>query len=355
MPVVAIVMTFLVTALSVFVLRPVAKSLDLLDHPGGRKRHERPVPLIGGIAMCLGITFGTVLSSPGAVWPPIALAIYLLVVVGTVDDRFDLPPGVRLIAQACAALLVVFGAHVVAADLGAPIYRPVALGPFGELFSILFIITLINAYNVIDGIDGLAGGLALVALLGLAIVGSDTQLGTLVLILVAAVAAFLLFNLPLEMNRQFKVFMGDAGSTFLGLSVATLGIALSQGPAATITPPVGLWFIAVPVFDLFSAVVRRVVQGRSVFAPDHEHLHHALLAAGLSRRGALVVMLGIAVTLAGFGLFGWAASISDGSLVTLWLGANVGYYQIMRRPEKVVELFRAGQRRAMRRSRAQSG
>ena len=236
MSVVAIVMTFLVTALFMFVLRPVAKSLKLYDHPGGRKRHDRPIPLIGGIAMCLGVTFGTVLAEQPEAWTAVALAIYLLVFVGTVDDRFDLLPGVRLIAQACAALLVVFGGDIVVSDLGSPIFSDVVLGPFSQLFSILFIITLINAYNVVDGLDGLAGGLALIALVALAIVGGGSEFAILLLILAAAVTAFLAFNLPMKISRDVRAFMGDAGSTFLGLAIAAFGIALSQGSTAPITP-----------------------------------------------------------------------------------------------------------------------
>lgn len=339
--IVAVSMAFLVTVLFMLVLRPVAEALQLLDHPGGRKRHDGPIPLIGGIAMCIGLTFGMVLTEQPTIWAPIALAIYLLVVVGTVDDRFDLPPRVKLIGQACSALLVVFAADLVVRDLGAPFFYPVALGPFSEIFTILFVITLINAFNVVDGIDGLAGGLAFLALIALAIVGIDTNLLTLVLILVAVVAGFLLFNLPLKLNRGVHAFMGDAGSTFLGLVIAAIGIELSQGTTAVMSPSIGLWFIAVPVFDLFSAAVRRVLRGKSPFAPDHEHLHHALIMAGLSRRETLVFMLSAAVVFSMVGLAGREAHVPDGVMVAFWMAANVLYYQAMRRPDLVRRTVRA--------------
>ena len=109
---VAFVLTFVVTVVFVFVLRPIASAIGLVDVPGGRKRHGMPVPLIGGIAMSIALGFGTSLVDHPEFWNPSILGIYLLVVVGTVDDRFDLPPNVRLIAQSCAAMLVVFASGI---------------------------------------------------------------------------------------------------------------------------------------------------------------------------------------------------------------------------------------------------
>ncbi len=148
--------------------------------------------------------------------------------------------------------------------------------------------------------------------------------------------------------------MGDSGSTFLGLAIASIGIFLSQGGAAVISPPIGLWLIAVPVFDLFSAVVRRMVQRKSPFAPDHEHLHHALIVAGLSRRETLVVMLGMAIVFSGVGLIGRAAQVADGVMVFLWLGANVVYYQVMRHSEPLVRCVHTVRRIRLRRGRVGS-
>src|SRR3954469_24996264 len=101
---VAAFLAFVVTVLFMFALRPVAIAIGLVDVPGGRKRHDFPVPVIGGIAMSIGLGVGTRLVGGPDSWTPTVLGIYLLVVVGTIDDRFDLPPNVRLIAQSCAAL-----------------------------------------------------------------------------------------------------------------------------------------------------------------------------------------------------------------------------------------------------------
>src|SRR5262245_53621375 len=226
MTVASVLVAFVVTVVFLFAFRPVAVAIGLVDIPGGRKRHDEPVPLIGGIAMSLGLGFGTTLVAHPDFWNPALLGIYLLVVVGTIDDRFDLPPNVRLIAQTCAALLVVFASDVVVDRLGAPLFFELPLGALAVPFTVLFIVTMINAFNVIDGIDGLAGGLAILSLGAMAVIGSSTTVFALVAIVIGVVAAFLLFNLPLGVNKPVRTFMGDAGSTSLGLTIASVGIFL---------------------------------------------------------------------------------------------------------------------------------
>jgi UDP-GlcNAc:undecaprenyl-phosphate GlcNAc-1-phosphate transferase len=245
---------------------------------------------------------------------------------------------VRLIAQGCAALLVVFASGIAIKSLGAPLFFDLHLGLVAIPFTVLFIITLINAFNIIDGIDGLAGGLALLSLAALAIIGVHTDVFALAVILLAVVAAFLLFNAPFEFNRPVRTFMGDAGSTFLGLSIAAVGIWLSQGPVPRMSPVVGLWLVAVPVFDLFSTIVRRLMSGRSPFAPDHEHLHHVLTENGLSRRSTLGWMLFLAALCASAGIIGDMLAVPDGVLLLAWFMGGALYYQMLRKPRLVVGL-----------------
>jgi UDP-GlcNAc:undecaprenyl-phosphate/decaprenyl-phosphate GlcNAc-1-phosphate transferase len=333
MTVIGAFLALIVTIVFLFVLRPVAEEVGLVDVPGGVKRHDARVPLIGGIAMAVGLGFGSSLVGAPEFWQPVLLGVYLLVAVGTVDDRHQLPPRVRLIAQSCAAMLVVLGADLAVAHLGAPFFFELPLGAFATLFSVLFIVTVINAFNIVDGLDGLGGGLAFIALLGCALIGFGTDLFILVMLVLAVVAGFLVFNLPIPVNRRVRVFMGDAGSTSLGLAIAALGIALTQAPEARMAPVVGLWLIAVPVYDLFSAITRRLVEGRSVFEPDHDHMHHVLIEQGLSRRAAVAIMLGLAAALAGMGIAGHLANVPDGALLLGWFGAGVLYYRVMRRPD----------------------
>jgi UDP-GlcNAc:undecaprenyl-phosphate/decaprenyl-phosphate GlcNAc-1-phosphate transferase len=340
MTIVAAFLSFIVTVVFMFALRPVAVAVGLVDIPGGRKRHDVPVPIIGGIAMSIGLGFGTVLVQHPEFWNPTLLGIYLLVVVGTIDDRFDLPANVRLIAQSCAALLVVLASNAMVTNLGAPLFFDVNLGPFALPFTILFVMTLVNAFNLIDGIDGLAGGLALLSLVGMLIIGFGTPVFPLVTVAAGVVAAYLLFNLPLGFNKPVRAFMGDAGSTSIGLVIAALGVHLSQDPVARISPVIGLWLVAVPVFDLFSTIFRRLAEGKSPFAPDHEHLHHVLVEHGLSRRATLVYMLSLASLFFAIGIAGDMGPVPDGVMLLLWVVSGVLYYQMMRHPQIVVEFVR---------------
>jgi len=320
-----------------FALRPVAVALGLVDMPGGRKRHGAVVPVIGGIAMSIGLGVGSFLVVYPPFWTPVLLAIYLLVVVGTIDDRFDLPANVRLIAQTCAALLVVFASDIVVTQLGEIVRHPIALGVLSVPFTILFVVTVVNAFNLIDGIDGLAGGLALLSLSMMALVSFGTPFFVVTAVASSVVAGFLLFNLPIGFNAPVRSFMGDAGSTVLGLIVAVSGIYLSQGAHPRISPAIGLWFVAVPAFDLFSAFLRRILSGRSPFLADHEHLHHKLADSGLSQRATLGVMLTLAAAFAAIGLIGhlWIPR-ADGLMVLLWFVALALYYQLIRYPELAV-------------------
>lgn len=335
---------FVVTVVFMFTLRPLAEAVGLVDIPGGRKRHNGPVPLIGGIAMSIGVGFASSLVHHPDSWNTVLMAVYMLVVVGTIDDRFDLPADSRLIAQTCAALLVTFGAGIVVTDLGTPQFLHVPLGLLAAPFTVLFIVTVINGFNVIDGLDGLAGGLSFLAFVALAIIGHGTPFFAVTVALAATVAAFLIFNLPLGFNSPVRAFMGDAGSTSLGFAIACIGIVLCQGAVPLMSPVMGLWLIAVPVFDLFSAVLRRIAEGKSPFAPDHEHLHHTLVVNGLSHRSTLVVMLAIGVICAAVGTAGYFLELSDAILLMAWIVAGLFYYLAMRRPQPVVRSVQAIQR-----------
>src|SRR5690606_10246469 len=128
--------------------------------------------------------------------------------------------------------------------------------------------------------------------------------------------------LPLAFNRPIRAFMGDAGSTALGLIIAALGVHLSQGAGERISPVIGLWLVAVPVFDLFSSILRRLVEGQSPFAPDHKHLHHVLVEHGLSRRATLAAMLTLASLFAVGGILGDLFAVPDGLMLLLWLAGG---------------------------------
>jgi UDP-GlcNAc:undecaprenyl-phosphate GlcNAc-1-phosphate transferase len=321
----------LVTILLMFALRPLARGVGLIDRPGGRKMHVGEVPVIGGLAMSGGLAVGALYSVTALHGFAFFLAATaLLVFIGALDDRYDLPASVRFLAQICAALLMVGGADLYAIDIGQPFFAGIVeLGWLAMPFSIVIVLTAINAFNMFDGSDGVAGTQALIALvfLGFAcIVGGSISCLPFVLGLMGCILGFLIFNWPSKRTRNVRAFMGDAGSTMLGFSLAWLSLDLSQGPARVISPVVTLWIFALPVFDLFSSMVRRVTQGSSPFHGDSEHLHHLLRRFGFSSRQVAQIVLLASSLFGAIGVGAYLGGVEDGWLFLGWAVLGVGYH-----------------------------
>lgn len=320
--VVEMAVALVVTAGFMFALRPVANSVRLVDKPGGRKSHGDKVPLIGGIAMFIGTCAGLSLSSPEI--PELFslfVAASLLVAIGVIDDKYLVPAGVRVLIQFGAMLIMVDGAGLYLQSIGNPFaLGPIDLGPLSLVMTILVTLTAVNAYNLIDGVDGLAGSLAVIALSALALVGGmGLPSTTIALTVVAAAIGFLLFNFPTLWNRQVRAFMGDAGSTFLGFVIVWVALGLSQGNGAVISPVYCLWFAAIPVFDLFTCVVRRSFAGKSPFEPGRDHFHHTLKRGGMNVRQVLAILSFLQLCYAGFGLLAFYLYIPEPLVFVLWL------------------------------------
>lgn len=321
----------LVTVLFMFALRPIARGVGLIDRPGGRKMHVGEVPVIGGLAMAGGLLVGSLYSHQSLVGFPFFLsAVAVLVVIGALDDRYDLPPSVRFLAQLCATLLMVAGADVYIQDLGNVFFGgPVLLNGFSVPFTILIVLTAINAFNMFDGSDGVAGIQALIAIVVLAFTCVMTgALSHLPLLagLGGSVLGFLIFNWPLERTRNVRAFMGDAGSTMLGFTLAWVSIELTQAPVRAISPVVILWIFALPIYDLFSSMIRRLMQGQSPFHGDSEHLHHVLKRLGYSSSRVAHLVLLFAAIFAGIGVGGYIGGLAEGWLFLLWLLVGTVYH-----------------------------
>jgi UDP-GlcNAc:undecaprenyl-phosphate GlcNAc-1-phosphate transferase len=298
--------SFLLCLLAILALRPLAFAVDLVDKPGGHKTHVGDVPVVGGLAMLIGLVFGIGLAPlPDA--NAFLAGASLLVVVGMLDDRFHLSPWTRLGVHAAAATLVVVATDSVVWSFGDAFGTgDVTLEAFAaHVFTVLAVIAAVNAFNMIDGVDGLAGATSLVALLALALLAQDggmTNALFTALVVVGVVAAFLATNLPVIWNRSVRTFMGDAGSALVGLCVAWLAIDVSQHPRATVAPVTVLWVMALPLYEMFWSVTRRVMNGHSPLRSDTGHLHHLLLAAGFGPRDTFIVFATLATLLAGLGI-----------------------------------------------------
>lgn len=316
--------TFLLTLAAIFILIPVANKIGLVDKPHGRKQHVGAIPLIGGISIFSGVAL--TLSWFGL--PMDTHWYYLLcggaiVILGVFDDFLDLSVKLRLCAQVIIALVMMYGLQLYVGNLGNLIGTgDLKLGYIGIPFTVVAVIAAINAFNMIDGIDGLAGMLSGVSFVSLTLmmgVGGQLEHAVLPMVLVFAIIPYLLFNLDLIGKGKGKIFMGDAGSMLIGLSVIWLLIVGSQSDSASFRPVTALWVIAIPLMDMVAIMIRRMRKGQSPFMADREHLHHIFLRLGLNSRQALVVITSLASMLATIGVVGEYLLVPDGVMLLLFL------------------------------------
>ena len=341
----SIAVALIVTIAFMFALRPLAKRVELVDRPGGRKLHEGDIPIIGGLAMFLGIFSGlSILGLELNFLLSIFVASLLLVVIGVIDDKYPLPAAARMMKQVAVVLIMIYGADLYLADMGDPFGTGlITTGPFMLIFTTLVTLTMINAYNMIDGIDGLAGSLTMVAMVSVAAVaGANNAFCAMALVIAASTFGFLLFNFPVKWNRPVRSFMGDAGSTLLGFAVVWVTLGVAQGEARVISPVHALWFAAVPIFDCLSCFVRRSLRGKSPFTPGCDHFHHILLQGGFGVRSILGIITLLQVIYAIIGLWGFYAGVPDYIMFAAWSILGLSQHRIIR----AVANFRHSSRRA---------
>lgn len=322
---------FCATALLIRLLLPVAEHADLVDHPQGRKCHTRPTPLVGGLAMFIAFALAILtLNATLTPFKPFFAAAIVLVLIGVLDDHRDLSTRSRFAAQIAASLIMVIWGGVVLNDLGHLGFggEPLTLGLLAVPFTIFAAVGVINATNMIDGLDGLAASLSLVTVTALMLLagasGQEAALG-LLFVLAAATLGFLLYNLRLR--GPALVFMGDAGSMFLGFALAWFLVAFSQGDDRLMAPTTALWLFAVPLIDTVCVMIRRLSQGRSPFSADRAHCHHVLQDLGLTRRQTLVVMVAAALIAAAAGLAGEWTGVPEPVMLLGFL-ATGGLYHL---------------------------
>ncbi len=301
----------LIALVSAFVaiklLRPIAIYFGLVDVPSGRKQHEGHIPLIGGLSIYIGVLVAILSMVPihDKLFYLLASAS-LILIAGLVDDLRNLGVWVRVLIQILACVIMIKGANVYVEDLGDLFgLGSIQLGQWATPFTIVAVIGLVNAINMSDGIDGLAGSLALVAMLG--IFGFESISGNyrffdFLLVMGVALVPYLLTNLTIISKR--KIFLGDAGSMFIGFVLAWVLIELSQGAGTSrqaIQPMNVVWCVALPVIDTLAVIIKRLKSGRSPFYPDRTHFHHVLMAKGLQPRQVLLTMIALALCLTALG------------------------------------------------------
>jgi UDP-GlcNAc:undecaprenyl-phosphate GlcNAc-1-phosphate transferase len=328
---------FLVTAVILLALRPFAVRVGLLDIPGGRKTHTDPTPMIGGLGIYLG-TLSICMLSPVIMNDYkilLALAGFVLL-VGVLDDLYDIHVWLRMALHATAAGVMAMTANVQLTSLGDITFTgPIELGLLAIPVTIFATVGVINAINMSDGLDGLSGGLSVISLMLLSVAAMSAGQGALLTfsqILIVSLLAFLAFNFRLMWKKSAMVYLGDAGSTLLGFILAWLLIASTQGDKAFIAPVYALWFLAVPLMDTVSLMIRRPLRGKSPFQPGRDHLHHRLLNLGFDTKQTVLIINGTALALGSVGLLGHFAGVPQGLMFLIFVALFVIYLLASRHP-----------------------
>ena len=308
--------TILIAAVIAFLATPIVRKFasksGAVMKIRARDIHELPTPRWGGLALWVSVAITLLIArnlplvekSFSRETLGIFVSATFILVLGMIDDRFDLDPLTKFAGQAlAAAILVVFGVQL----LWLPINGILTLPPtIGQILTILFVMVVINAVNFVDGLDGLAVGLVAISSLSffafsylLAIENGYSRAGTASL-MTALVLGTCLGFLPHNFFPA-RIFMGDSGAMFLGLILSASAITLTgqidiseltnnkQG-AANLPLILPITILAVPLLDFLLAIIRRVKAGRSPFTADREHLHHKIMRFGNSQQRTTVIL-----------------------------------------------------------------
>ena len=246
----------------------------------------------------------------GDVWGGSTLLFWMFVVlcIGVLDDFLDVSVALRVAVHLAVVLGIWLTEGLVVSSIGSVLSPESAVMfsvTFGIVFTVFAVIGAINTVNMIDGVDGLLGSLAIISLCALLLWESaatnQSLAGTSIFesrdlsMLLGSVAAFLAFNLRFIKGRSAKLFLGDAGSTFLGFVLVYILIDYSQGQHTIFSPVIAGWVLGLPLLDASAVIVTRVLKRQSPVAPAHDHMHHLLHARGFDVNRVVLIMASIHV------------------------------------------------------------
>ncbi|KAA8785553.1 UDP-GlcNAc:undecaprenyl-phosphate GlcNAc-1-phosphate transferase [Paenibacillus sp. 4624] len=320
---------FLVSMGLALALTPLVKKfavrIGAMDTPNARKVHTRIMPRLGGLGIFLAfiITVAALLPFVSAWFTTRDMSFVsaflvggsIIVLIGALDDRFELSAKVKLLGQILAASVVVFGFNIRVDFVNIPFQDAYSsLETWVSIpLTILWIVGVTNAINLIDGLDGLAAGVSGIAIGTIAVMSflmGNTMIALMCLVLLGSIIGFLFFNF-----HPAKIFMGDTGSLFLGFSLAMLSM-LGFKQIAVVSFITPLIIIGVPLSDTLFAIIRRAVQRKPIFSPDKGHLHHCLRELGFSHRQTVLIIYGIAAFFGVLAIIQSSAAMFEANWVT---------------------------------------
>lgn len=281
---IALISTFFIT----FLVKKLSVKLNIVDFPNQRKIHKVVTPQAGGLAIFFGVILGLLYLRPEHPHlMEISLGATTIILVGILDDRFDIRPVIKLSGQIIAATFLISSGLIIE-RLTLPFIGLIELGPLSVLITILWVVGITNAINLIDGLDGLATGVSTIALttmLIMAIIDMQVFAAYLAVVIIGANLGFLYHNF-----YPAKIYMGDTGSNFLGYMIAVISMLGLFKNVAILGFVIPILILAVPIFDTLFAIIRRAKTNHGIMQPDNKHIHYQLIRIGFSHRQSVVII-----------------------------------------------------------------
>lgn len=313
----------ILSAIISFIVAPIFIKLSykfgFVDYPNHRKQHSKPMPFSGGISIFVSFVITLIIARPIEVeYMPIILGGGLIVLIGIIDDKYDLKPSIKFIGQLVVITIpVMFGIVI---DTINPFGITVDFGVFAIPFTYLWIAVIINAINLIDGLDGLASGVTIIALSSIAVIGilqNNIFVMMISVILIGSTLGVLYYNF-----YPAKLFLGDNGSMFLGYVLGVLSIlGFKNITFFSILFPIII--LGVPFIDIIFAAVRRYREGVSLTRADRGHLHHKLQYLGFTHRQSVILLYFMAALFAIASVILYLSTITGAVLICLLLILSV--------------------------------
>ena len=287
-----------------------AIKIGAIDKPDARKVHHGLIPRLGGLAIFIGYMVSILYSLPhDQHFLGLCLGTIILVLVGIWDDVKQIEPKTKLMGQIiAAAVLVAYGIRVDFVSL--PWGGMLHLHYWAVPLTIFWIVGFTNIVNLIDGLDGLAAGISFISCLAIfafCVHMGQTALAINTLALAGAIGGFLRYNF-----NPARIFMGDTGSMLLGFTMAAISVMGAVKTTAVVALAVPAIVLGLPILDTLFAIIRRRISGRPVFKPDKSHMHHRLLAQGLTQKQVVLLMYAVTALLGGISVV-----VAE---VNVWLG-----------------------------------
>ena len=306
----ALLVAAVVTALLTPVTMRIARGVGAIDQPRERGLSERATPLLGGLAIFAGVLLAGLMWLPAGygsqdqLWHGVFLGAAVITLVGALDDRFELPPWVKLAGQVLAAVIVVhFGVGVRSITLpfvGRLSFPNAGVTNAGPILTVIGLVAMMNVVNFSDGVDGLAAGVCAIIAAAMAVIAFDLgrqQPGVLAALTAGAALGFLIYNFP-----PASSFMGDCGAQLLGLLMGVITVEAAVKTTAVVSFVLPLILLAVPFLDTTFVVLKRLKYRQPIYQSDSEHFHHRMARIGFSQRRTVAYLYAWTLLLAGLAL-----------------------------------------------------